>query len=69
MRFPDLLVKVDQLHQQLRALELDVARCREEIGTMKYQLQEALPAAAKFFSDVPRETDNPEVSNGDPTLL
>jgi hypothetical protein len=59
MRFPDVLVELNKIHERLRALEFDVK-------SLKQDMIKVLPQSALYFSDVdrPKWTDpDPEVTD------
>ena len=62
MRFPDVLVELNKLHERLRMVEFD-------LRMMKRDFIRVLPDAAAYFTDVsdedrPKWTEpNPEVIN------
>jgi len=59
MRFPDVLVELNKVHERLRMLEFDVSQ-------LKRDFIKVMPQSALYFSDVdrPKWTDpNPEVTD------
>ena len=66
MRFPDLLVQLTVLTDNLRQAQLDLKVAERDIAALKNAMVQVLPESVKFF----REYHNPEeVSSGDPTLF